>query len=900
MRRIPATIVTGFLGAGKTSLVRHLLAAAAGHRLAVIVNEFGELGIDRELLLGCGDATCSDDDIVELANGCLCCTVADDFLPTLTRLIERAEPPDHIVVETSGLALPKPLVQAFAWPEIRTRMTVDGVVTVIDAAAVAAGPLRRRSRGGRAAARRRPGDRPRQPARGGVRRPARLRRSRDPEQDRSARPRRPRRAAGRDRGAAAAGGQAGRRRAGQGAAGGGARARCRRRGRSRGAAVAARGRRRARPRRFRQLCRRDRPGGRYRRRSAPGSPPRSGRTTCCGSRVSPTCPAATAASSIQAVGGRIEQHFDRPWPAGEARATRLVVIGKKGLDRAAVEAALARGDRGRLNAPARHRARVSSPTDRQRSISPRRRATSSCWRAPTPRSRCSRRRRRGGAPRTRRRRRLRLAPVMRLGHNFSVDLYMETVGAGAAGHRAAARRQRLLAVRRRAAGRDLPRQRRSRSRCCPATTSPTPNWPGSRPCRPLRAAGCGAIWRKAGRATPTISCAMPASLIGRGDRMGRAGAAAARRAVLAGARDAEPRRDRRRMAGRRRGRPDRVLPGAGAVRQHRAGRCAGAGAGRARAAAAAGLRAAASRRPRPPRCWRDMLAAHPPAVILNATGFSLAAAGGGDPLRADCPVLQIVFSGGDEGVWRDEHARPRSARSGDERRLARDRRPHPVARRVVQGAARPRPRDRGRSGRLSAGRRPGRLCRRSGAQLGAAARQAAGRAAGRDRARQLPEPRRPHRQRRRARHAGIGCRDPAGAARGRLPHRRHARGRRRADGSGCSPARPMPGPHAPAEETLSFAEYSAFFASLPPSVQQQVVGALGRGRARPVLPPGAARLRPLRDPRLPRRQHRGADPAGARLQPRPESDLSRPGAGAAARLSRRLCLAAPTVSAPTR
>jgi cobalamin biosynthesis protein CobW len=139
MRRIPATIVTGFLGAGKTSLVRHLLAAAAGHRLAIIVNEFGELGIDRELLLGCGDENCRDDDIVELANGCLCCTVADDFLPTLERLIDRPEPPGHIVVETSGLALPKPLVQALAWPEIRTRMTVDGVVTVIDAAAAAAG-----------------------------------------------------------------------------------------------------------------------------------------------------------------------------------------------------------------------------------------------------------------------------------------------------------------------------------------------------------------------------------------------------------------------------------------------------------------------------------------------------------------------------------------------------------------------------------------------------------------------------------------------------------------------------------------------------------------------------------------------------------------------------------------
>ncbi|HVH78302.1 MAG TPA: cobalamin biosynthesis protein CobW [Stellaceae bacterium] len=139
MRRIPATIITGFLGAGKTSLVRHLIGAANGHRLAVIVNEFGELGIDRDLLLGCGDESCTDEDIVELANGCLCCTVADDFLPTLTKLIERPAPPDYILIETSGLALPKPLVQAFAWPEIRTATTVDGVLTVIDAAALAAG-----------------------------------------------------------------------------------------------------------------------------------------------------------------------------------------------------------------------------------------------------------------------------------------------------------------------------------------------------------------------------------------------------------------------------------------------------------------------------------------------------------------------------------------------------------------------------------------------------------------------------------------------------------------------------------------------------------------------------------------------------------------------------------------
>src|SRR5215472_3956910 len=139
MRRVPATVITGFLGAGKTSLVRNLLACADGRRLAVIVNEFGELGVDRELLLGCGDAGCGDEDIVELANGCLCCTIADDFLPTLTRLLDRDSPPEHILIETSGLALPKPLLQAFAWPEIRTRTTVDGVLTVIDGAAVAAG-----------------------------------------------------------------------------------------------------------------------------------------------------------------------------------------------------------------------------------------------------------------------------------------------------------------------------------------------------------------------------------------------------------------------------------------------------------------------------------------------------------------------------------------------------------------------------------------------------------------------------------------------------------------------------------------------------------------------------------------------------------------------------------------
>lgn len=137
--RIPATVITGFLGAGKTSLLRHLVANANGTRIALVINEFGELGMDRELLLGCGVEGCEDGDVIELANGCICCTVADDFLPTIEALLARNPAPDHIVIETSGLALPKPLVKAFAWPEVRSRVTVDGVIAVIDSAAVAAG-----------------------------------------------------------------------------------------------------------------------------------------------------------------------------------------------------------------------------------------------------------------------------------------------------------------------------------------------------------------------------------------------------------------------------------------------------------------------------------------------------------------------------------------------------------------------------------------------------------------------------------------------------------------------------------------------------------------------------------------------------------------------------------------
>jgi cobalamin biosynthesis protein CobW len=139
LARVPCTIVTGFLGAGKTTLIRHVLANAQGRRLAVIVNEFGDVGIDGDILKGCGDAACPEENIVELANGCLCCTVADEFVPALDAILSRNPAVEHIVIETSGLALPKPLVQAFHWPAIKSRVTVDGVVAVVDGAAVADG-----------------------------------------------------------------------------------------------------------------------------------------------------------------------------------------------------------------------------------------------------------------------------------------------------------------------------------------------------------------------------------------------------------------------------------------------------------------------------------------------------------------------------------------------------------------------------------------------------------------------------------------------------------------------------------------------------------------------------------------------------------------------------------------
>ncbi|WP_029080686.1 cobalamin biosynthesis protein CobW [Bradyrhizobium sp. th.b2] len=139
LAKVPVTVVTGFLGSGKTTLIQHLIRNANGKKLAVLVNEFGSEGVDGEILKSCADANCPAENIVELANGCICCTVADDFIPAMEQLLARRVRPDHIVIETSGLALPKPLLKAFDWPEIRSRITVDGVIALADAEAVAAG-----------------------------------------------------------------------------------------------------------------------------------------------------------------------------------------------------------------------------------------------------------------------------------------------------------------------------------------------------------------------------------------------------------------------------------------------------------------------------------------------------------------------------------------------------------------------------------------------------------------------------------------------------------------------------------------------------------------------------------------------------------------------------------------
>ena len=139
LTKIPVTVITGFLGAGKTTLIRHLMQNPQGKRLAILVNEFGTLGVDGDILKSCADEMCPVENIVELASGCICCTVADDFIPTIEALMAMPTRPDHIIIETSGLALPKPLLKAFDWPAIRSRITVDGVIALADAEAVAAG-----------------------------------------------------------------------------------------------------------------------------------------------------------------------------------------------------------------------------------------------------------------------------------------------------------------------------------------------------------------------------------------------------------------------------------------------------------------------------------------------------------------------------------------------------------------------------------------------------------------------------------------------------------------------------------------------------------------------------------------------------------------------------------------
>ena len=144
MHKIPVTVISGFLGAGKTTLVRHLLQNNQGRRIAVLVNEFGEVGIDGDLLRSCqvcDEEESPDNNIVELTNGCLCCTVQEEFYPTMQELLKRRDKIDCLLIETSGLALPKPLIQAFRWPAIRNSATVDGVVTVVDCHALGMGNL---------------------------------------------------------------------------------------------------------------------------------------------------------------------------------------------------------------------------------------------------------------------------------------------------------------------------------------------------------------------------------------------------------------------------------------------------------------------------------------------------------------------------------------------------------------------------------------------------------------------------------------------------------------------------------------------------------------------------------------------------------------------------------------